>query len=152
MSLPPASHRLRRGRYSEQHRLYLLTANTLDRQPTFLDWRSGRCVVEQFKRAQEQGLANSLAWVVMPDHFHWLISLDKGSLDELMCRTKSLSTRAINQSTGQTGRRWQQGYHDHALRRDEDIKQMARYVIANPLRAGLVQRVGDYPLWDAIWV
>ena len=109
-------------------------------------------MVEQFKRAQEQGLATSLAWVVMPDHFHWLISLDKGSLDELMCRTKSLSTRAINQSTGQTGCRWQQGYHDHALRRDEDIKQMARYVIANPLRAGLVQRVGDYPLWDAIWV
>ena len=109
-------------------------------------------MVEQFKRAQEQGLATSLAWAVMPDHFHWLISLDKGSLDELMCRTKSLSTRAINQSTGQTGRRWQQGYHDHALRRDEDIKQMARYVIANPLRAGLVQRVGDYPLWDTIWV
>ena len=109
-------------------------------------------MVEQFKRAQEQGLATSLAWVVMPDHFHWLISLEKGALDNLMCRAKSLSTRAINQSTGQTGRRWQQGYHDHALRRDEDIKQMARYVIANPLRAGLVQRVGDYPLWDAIWV
>lgn len=147
-----ASHRLRRGRYSEQNRIYLLTANTLERQPIFLNWRVGRRVVEQFKRAQEQGLATSLAWVVMPDHFHWLISLDKGSLDELMCRTKSLSTRAINQSTGQTGRRWQQGYHGHALRRDEDIKQMARYVIANPLRAGLVQRVGDYPLWDAIWV
>ena len=101
-----ASHRLRRGRYSEQNRIYLLTANTLERQPIFLNWRVGRRVVEQFKRAQEQGLATSLAWVVMPDHFHWLISLDKGSLDELMCRTKSLSARAINQSTGQTGRRW----------------------------------------------
>ena len=148
----PASHRLRRGRYSEQNRIYLLTANTLHRQPIFLNWRVGRRVVEQFSRAQAQGLATSLAWVVMPDHFHWLISLDKGSLDELMCRTKSLSTRAINQLTGQSGRRWQQGYHDHALRRDEDIKQVARYVIANPLRAGLVKRVGDYPLWDAVWV
>jgi hypothetical protein len=29
---------------------------------------------------------------------------------------------------------------------------MARYVVANPLRAGLVQKLGDYPLWDAIWV
>ena len=147
-----ASHRLRRGRYSEQNRIYLLTANTLGRQPIFLNWRVGRRVVEQFKRAQEQGLANSLAWVVMPDHFHWLISLEKGSLDELMCRTKSLSTRAINQLTGQSGSRWQQGYHDHALRRDEDIRHVARYVIANPLRAGLVKRVGDYPLWDAVWV
>jgi hypothetical protein len=24
--------------------------------------------------------------------------------------------------------------------------------VANPLRAGLVERLGDYPLWDAIWV
>jgi hypothetical protein len=29
---------------------------------------------------------------------------------------------------------------------------MARYVVANPLRAGLVKRLGDYPLWDAIWL
>ncbi|CAM5453169.1 REP-associated tyrosine transposase [Pseudomonas fragi] len=152
MSSFPASHRLRRGRYSEPNRIYLLTANTLHRQPIFLNWRVGRRVVEQFKQVQVQGLATSLAWVVMPDHFHWLISLEQGSLDNLMCRTKSLSTRAINQVTGQAGRRWQQGYHDHALRRDEDIKQVARYVIANPLRAGLVKRVGDYPLWDAIWV
>ena len=140
----PAPHRLHRGRYSEQNRIYLLTANTLHRQPIFLNWRVGRRVIEQFSRAQAQGLATSLAWVVMPDHFHWLISLEQGSLDDLMCRTKSLSTRAINQATGQTGRRWQQGYHDHALRRDEDIKQVARCVIANPLRAGLVKRVGVF--------
>ncbi len=29
---------------------------------------------------------------------------------------------------------------------------VARYIIANPLRAGLVGRVGDYPLWDAVWL
>ncbi|MFJ7883997.1 REP-associated tyrosine transposase [Pseudomonas sp. NPDC096917] len=152
MHVFPTSHRLRLGRYSEQNRLYLLTANTLNREPIFLDWHIGRRVVEQLRCAQEQGLVDSLAWVVMPDHFHWLVVLQSGSLDELMCRTKSLSTRAINQATGRTGSRWQQGYHDHALRDDEDLKHLARYVIANPIRAGLVKRVGDYPLWDAIWL
>jgi len=29
---------------------------------------------------------------------------------------------------------------------------MARYIVANPLRAGLVERIGDYPLWDATWL
>jgi hypothetical protein len=29
---------------------------------------------------------------------------------------------------------------------------LARYVVANPVRAGLVQRVGQYPHWDAIWL
>ncbi|MFV3290267.1 transposase, partial [Pseudomonas sp. NY11955] len=29
---------------------------------------------------------------------------------------------------------------------------VARYIVANPIRAGLVSRVGDYPHWDAVWL
>jgi len=43
-------------------------------------------------------------------------------------------------------------YHDRALRREYDVVRVARYIIANPLRAGLVDKVGDYPHWDAVWV
>ncbi|VVQ06994.1 hypothetical protein PS918_04793 [Pseudomonas fluorescens] len=147
-----ASHRLRIGRYAEQNRIYLLTANTLKREPVFRNYTLGRLVVHQFRQAQDEGFADSLAWVVMPDHFHWLIQLNKGSLGQLMCQAKSLSTRAINAATGRTGSLWQQGFHDHALRKEEDLVRLARYVVANPLRAGLVEKLGDYPLWDAIWV
>ncbi|QHD00286.1 transposase [Pseudomonas sp. S04] len=148
----PASHRLRTGRYAEPNRIYLLTTNTLGREPVFADYALGRLVVHQFRKAQSLGLANSLAWVVMPDHFHWLVELEKCLLSSLMRQTKSLTTREVNLSTARHGPLWQQGYHDRALRRDEDLVKMARYVVANPLRAGLVKRLGDYPLWDAIWV
>jgi REP element-mobilizing transposase RayT len=148
----PASHRLRIGRYTKPNRIYLLTTNTLDRELVFEDFALGRLVVDQFRSAQDQGWANSLAWVVMPDHFHWLIELGSGSLGELMQKTKSLSTRAVNMSSGRKGSLWQPGYHDRALRRDEDLVKLARYIVANPLRAGLVGRLGDYPLWDAVWV
>ncbi|WPN33135.1 transposase [Pseudomonas sp. P5_109] len=147
-----ASHRLRIGRYAEQNRIYLLTANTLKREPVFKDCTLGRLVVHQFMQAQKEGFADTLAWVVMPDHFHWLIQLQRGSLAQLMCQTKSLSTRAINRAIGRTGSLWQQSFHDRALRKDEDLVKLARYVVANPLRAGLVEKLGDYPLWDAIWV
>ncbi|WP_434607181.1 transposase [Pseudomonas sp. D2-30] len=152
MSGLSVSHRLRVGRYSESNRIYLLTTNTLGREPVFKDVVLGRLVVDQFRKAQEQGWADSLAWVVMPDHFHWLIELRKGSLSELMQRTKSLSTKAVNLRLDNKISLWQQGFHDRALRRDEDLVFMARYVICNPLRAGLVKRLGDYPLWDAIWL
>ncbi|MFW9081102.1 REP-associated tyrosine transposase [Pseudomonas sp. P2757] len=147
-----ASHRLRLGRYDEPNRLYLLTANTLYREPVFSEFALGRLVVDQFRSVQSQGLAESLAWVVMPDHFHWLINLQRGSLSQLMQKTKSLSARAVNMAAGRKGSLWQQGFHDRALRREEDLVKVARYVVANPLRAGLVQKLGDYPLWDAIWV
>jgi hypothetical protein len=37
------------------------------------------------------------------------------------------------------------------LRQEEDIKNIARYIIKNPIRAQLTTRIGDYPLWDACW-
>ena len=46
----------------------------------------------------------------------------------------------------------QAGYYDHALRQEEDMQKIARYIVANPIRAGLVNKVGDYPHWDAIWL
>ncbi|AWM91036.1 transposase [Pseudomonas sp. 31-12] len=148
----PASNRLRIGRYTESNRIYLLTTNTHDRKPIFKDFTLGRVVVNQFRCAQDQGIANSLAWVVMPDHFHWLVELQQGSLGNLMQKTKSLSTKAVNQFTGRKDNLWQKGFHDRALRREEDLVKLARYVVANPLRAGLVEKLGDYPLWDAVWV
>ena len=144
--------RLRKARISESGRIYLLTAVTEQRQPVFTDWRLGRLLVDQLRQADEAATVTSMAWVVMPDHLHWLVELHRGTLAELMCRIKSRSSRSINLLRGDQGRLWQRGYYDRALRREEDIKGAARYIVMNPLRARLVERVGDYPLWDAIWV
>ena len=152
MSTQQNAHRLRKGRYSESGRIYLLTAVTHQRQRIFQDWHIGRLLVREFRKAQEEGDARSLAWVVMPDHFHWLVELHNGDLSRLMQRTKSRSARAVNKARQSFGVLWQKGYFDRALRREEDLKAMARYIVANPLRAGLVEHIGHYPLWDAIWL
>ena len=143
---------LRVGRFSESGRIYLLTTVTDQRQRFFTDWKLGRLVAQQLQQAQEESLADFLCWVVMPDHMHCLVQLREKSLSELMCRIKSRSSQVINQQLGRQGRLWQKGYHDRAVRRDEDVKKLARYVVANPIRAGLVKRVHDYPLWDACWL
>ncbi|OEC54116.1 transposase [Pseudomonas sp. AP42] len=152
MSNQQNAHRLRKGRYSESGRIYLLTAVTHQRQHIFQDWLIGRLLVREFRKAQEDKDATSLAWVVMPDHFHWLVELHSGDLPRPMQRTKSRSARAVNKARQSFGVLWQKGYFDRALRREEDLKAMARYIVANPLRAGLVEHIGQYPLWDAIWL
>jgi REP element-mobilizing transposase RayT len=88
----------------------------------------------------------------MPDHFHWLFELNDTTLADVIRRTKSRSALSVNQARGSKERFWQRGYHDRAVRADEDLRKMARYIIANPLRAGLVEHIGDYPLWDAAWL
>ena len=148
----PHANRLRAGRYSQSGQIYLLTAVTRNREPLFADCRTGRFLVRQFQQAHTDDLADSLAWVVMPDHFHWLVELKNSTLPALMLAIKSHSARAINAHLGRTGSLWQKGFHDRAIRYDEDLLAAARYIIANPIRAGLVSRVHDYPLWDAKWL
>lgn len=152
MSDLPRYKSLRSGRYSESGRIYLITSVTQHRNPVFNDWRLGRLVVNELRVAHESGAVNSLAWVVMPDHFHWLFELKDSQLTPLVQRIKSCSARTVNRARGQHQQLWQRGFHDRALRREDDLVKMARYIVANPLRAGLVEKLGDYPLWDAVWL
>ncbi|PZQ30668.1 MAG: transposase, partial [Ectopseudomonas oleovorans] len=129
-----------------------LTTVTHQRHTIFQDWRLARLLIAEMRRLHDQQLVQSLAWVVMPDHLHWLIQLQEIPLPKLVLQLKSRSAIAINKARNASGRVWQKGFHDHALRKEEGLTATARYIVANPLRAGLVQRVGDYPHWDAIWL
>jgi putative transposase len=148
----PHGRNLRKGRCSEPGQVYLLTLVTWQRFPVFADLSAARLVVQAMRCHQQRDEIESLAYVLMPDHLHWLIQLRQGSLARLMQRFKGYSSVSVNRTRMYSGRLWQQGYHDHALRQEEELRETARYIIANPLRAGLVERVGDYPHWDAVWL
>ena len=65
---------------------------------------------------------------------------------------KSFAARKINAKGLEQGPIWQKGYMDRAIRREADLMRVARYIVANPLRAGIVEHIGDYPLWDSVWI
>ena len=141
---------LRTGRFSDPGRIYLLTTVTHNRYPWFTNFYNARLVIQSMI---QEGRAETLCYVLMPDHLHWLIQLrEKATISAVMQSMKSRSSHGLNQRLGRRGKIWQAGFHDHALRREEDIKDIARYVVANPLRAGLVDNILDYPHWDAVWM
>jgi len=147
MAPKPHSHRLRVGRHSEARRIYLVTAITKHRRPLFHSLSAARCLIRVMHKEHYLGRADTLAFVVMPDHFHWLLELTgTAELSRVMQAVKSVVAHHLG------GTVWQDGFHDHALRHEENLLKAARYVVANPLRAGLVTRLGDYPHWDAIWL
>jgi REP element-mobilizing transposase RayT len=96
--------------------------------------------------------STNLCWVVMPDHLHLLLQLGKSDLSVVVRQLKSRSALELNREIGRSGPFWFPGFHDHALRSEEDMKGVARYIVSNPLRAGLVKRVADYPYWNAVWL
>jgi REP element-mobilizing transposase RayT len=97
----------------------------------------------------------------MPDHLHWLFQLNGPDnycgrmnsalqLSRVVKTLKGRSALAINRYLRRSRSLWQRAYYDRAARKDEDIRRIARYIIANPLRAGFERNISDYPYWDCI--
>lgn len=138
---------LRKGRYSLPNQIYHITTTTKNRTQIFSEFTAARALIKTMQKADGLNFTHTLAFVVMPDHLHWLMQLNADmSLSNVIKSMKSQSAKVIGQPI------WQAGYYDHAIRKDEDIQNIARYIIANPIRAGLVTKVGDYPHWDAMWL
>lgn len=149
----PGNRALRKGRSSLANHVHFVTSVVRGRRRVFRDFRVGCAAACCFDDAQVVGGARTLAWVLMPDHVHWLIRLGADDpLDAVVNRLKSASARNVNRVLHRSGPLWARAYHDHALRVEEDLRRSARYLIANPVRAGLVERIGDYPFWNAAWL
>ena len=147
MAQKPHGSQLRFGRFSQPGGVYLVTTVTALRRPVFLDFFAARKLIQILHYPDLMSHAQTLAFVVMPDHLHWLMQLGHtDSLSQCVQRMKSLTSKALGAGL------WQKGFHDRAVRQEDDLPAIARYVVANPVRAGLVTKTGTYPHWDAIWV
>ena len=144
--------RLRRGRWSESTRVYLVTTATHERRPLFGEFAIASIVAREIRAADVAGHWRGIAWVVMPDHVHLLLELREAPLPRAVGWFKGRTSRLIGLRRLASGPIWQDGFHDHAVRCQEDIRALARYVCANPVRDGIVTTLRDYPFWDACWM
>ena len=145
-------HALRKGRYSVRGHAYLVTACCYKRKLVFQNTEAASLMMREFWRQGRQGDCQSLAFVVMPDHIHWLLKLTGDrTLSDIVGRIKGRTAYVIARSTKVCGRIWQSGFHDHALRAEEDIERVGNYLIHNPVRAGIVSDADEYRYWDSIW-
>lgn len=144
---------LRKGRCSLPFNVYHVTTVTAERRKIFLNLAAGRILVTTLRGEWIRHQVSTLAYVVMPDHLHWLMQLPANrTLAETLRSVKSISSRLIARRLRVRTPIWQPSYHDHAIRRNESLIEIARYIVANPLRAKIVMAIGQYSLWDAIWV
>ena len=143
---------LRRGRVSAPGHVYFLTFGTRDRRPVFRDAAPASTMAAALGGGTLDGATLFLAWVVMPDHVHLLMELSAPeSLSVAVARIKSGSSRRVNAVLQRRGTLWASGYHDHALRSEESLEPVVEYLLANPMRAGLVARPEEYEFAWSRW-
>jgi putative transposase len=146
-----SSPRLTLGRHSEPGRIYSITTVTYRRRPLFLHHGMAAIVEDELRRLASSETIESIAWVVMPDHLHWLFELRQGTLAACMRLLKGRSAHEIIRIFGIHGAIWQPGYFDHALRSDESVRTHARYLLENPVRAKLTTEPMAYAFGWCRW-
>ena len=144
---------LRKGRYSGIACIYLVAFVTRDRKPLFRDFALASAACRTFAKSAQAARTELLCWVLMPNHFHGLIGMgEESNLARCVQRIKGQSSAGCQAVMTQREPLWSRAFHDHALRADEDVAAAAKYVIENPVRAGLVDDAMHYPYWDAFWL
>jgi putative transposase len=124
---------------------YFLTFCTYGRRALFRRSDAAAIVMRHFRRAARREGFAILAYCLMPDHVHLLV---EGTTRQSDLRRFVKGTK---QSSGQVysrlyrDRLWDEGYHDRVLRKDTDVREIARYIVWNPVRAGLTATPAQYP-------
>jgi putative transposase len=129
-----------------------VTCCTFGRHPWFAEARLVAVVSEQLLHLAGVKGCDVSAYCFMPDHVHLLLEATSIESDFrcLMNVWKQKTGYAHKLATG--SRLWQNGYYEHVLRQDEDRLQVIAYLLANPLRAKLVEDLRQYPFWGSgVW-
>jgi putative transposase len=89
-------------------------------------------------------------FVVMPDHFHLLITPGpQVTLERAMQFIKGGYSFRAKKELGLAGERWQTSFHDHRVRDVVEYQSCRAYIHENPVRRGLVQVAQQYPYSSA---
>ena len=88
---------------------------------------------------------SSFVYLFMPDHFHTIITGNGPEANLKTCMDKYKQKTGYWLSKNITDRKWQKDYYDHILRDEENLEIQVKYILNNPVRAGLVDNWKDYP-------
>jgi len=141
----PRPTRLKDFPYVGYHQ-YSLRFATPGRRRVFEAASAAHLVIGQTQTTCTQERFAILAYCVMPDHMHLVIEGTSATSDLRRCAklTKQRTDYAARKMFG-IRRLWQQGYYERILRSDEATMIVVRYVLDNPVHAGLVACADDYP-------
>jgi REP element-mobilizing transposase RayT len=141
---PGEKHRLQRDAYKGYTRA-LFTACFDGRAEYFISDDRFKIHEEHLLRALKQHQCQSELYVFMPDHVHLIVTGMEETSDTYAGISKFKQYSGFWLSQNDAIFRWQQDFHDHILREEDDLHGTMLYLLENPVRAGLTENWKQYP-------
>jgi putative transposase len=126
---------------------YFVTSNSAGRKPFFRHERWAKLFLETLYGYRPERYLHH-AFVLMPDHFHLLITPSASLELAVQCLKGGYSFRA-RRAFGWKGEVWVTGFSDHRIRDEQDYEIHLGYIANNPVKARLVERTGQYTYCSA---
>ena len=125
------------ARGNERRDIFL--GNADDDRGTFLDTLAQTC--ERFTWICH-------AYCLMTNHYHLLIETPDANLSAGMRQLNGVYTQHVNRKHARVGHLFQGRFKGILVEKDSYLLELARYIVLNPVRAGMVRGVEDWP-WSS---
>jgi putative transposase len=125
--------------------VYHVTSRGNARGRLFYEQRDEGVYLRTLARVVEDSRWLCHAYCLMPNHVHLVLETPKPNLALGMRRLNSTYAQAFNQRRGRVGHVFQGRYKAVLVERETHLLEVCRYVVLNPVRAGLCATAADWP-------
>lgn len=128
--------------------VYHVTSRGNGRQKIFLDEYDNRKFLELFGKTLERFNWVCHAYCLMVNHYHLMIETPDANLSQGMHHLNATFCQAHHRRHDTVGHLFQGRFKAIVIDRESYLLELARYVVLNPVRAGLVARPEEWP-WSS---
>lgn len=116
--------------------------------PISFDDRDRRLYVRLFAATILRFDWRCYAWSLMPNHVHFAIQISEANLSNGMYFLNHAYARYLNRRHGYCGHAFDRRFYAAEVKSDSHLFELARYIVLNPVRAGLCESPEEWP-WSS---
>jgi REP element-mobilizing transposase RayT len=128
--------------------LYHVTSRGDGQEPIYLDDEDRKIQLAVLDKVVQRFNWMIHAWCQMGNHYHLLVETPEGNLAQGMRHFNGVYTQRFNRRHGRVGHVFQGRYKAIIVQKDNYLLELARYIVLNPVRAGMVRSAKDWP-WSS---
>jgi len=129
-------------RYFYPGNICFITNVTFERMSILID--NNDLLFKSIENVRENTPFELIAWVILDDHFHFILDPRDNDPSRLLQRLKmSFAAYYRKRMEMHSGRVWQNRFWDHIIRDQTDLSRYIDYIHFNPVKHGYVNRPGE---------
>ena len=128
--------------------VFHITARGNDRQPIYHDAVERQTFLRLLGRAARKHRWILLTYCLMTNHYHLLLRTPFGVLSRGFDELNGGFARIVNMRQGRSNHLFGRRFSSDLIESDAHMLEAARYIVLNPVRAGICERPEDWP-WSS---